>query len=71
MKIISRATLPGSPEEIWPLLCSSKMEAGSACLFRLGLPRPVECRFPEGSGGVGKERQCVSNLGVIRQRITG
>lgn len=71
MKIVSRTTLPGSPEEIWPLLCSSKMELGTACLFQLGLPRPVECRLPGGSGGVGEERQCISDRGVIRQRITG
>jgi hypothetical protein len=39
-------------------------------LFRLGLPRPVECRLPDGSGGVGARRECVSVEGVVHQEIT-
>jgi len=39
-------------------------------VFRLGAPTPVQCRLPEGSGGVGAARQCVSEQGVVRQRIT-
>jgi hypothetical protein len=38
--------------------------------FRFGIPKPVECRLRSGVGGVGQERQCMSNLGVINQRIT-
>lgn len=57
-------------EAIWPLLCSSKMDPGTPCAFRFGIPKPVECRLPEGEGGVGRERQCISNQGVIHQRIT-
>ena len=30
----------------------------------------MECRLPDGSGGVGKRRQCISDSGVINQRIT-
>jgi hypothetical protein len=39
-------------------------------LFRLGLPKPVECRLPDGSGGVGARRECVSVEGVVQQEIT-
>ncbi|BCU77781.1 hypothetical protein llg_24960 [Luteolibacter sp. LG18] len=46
------------------------MDTAIPCAFRLGIPKPVECRLPEGQGGVGRERQCVSNRGVIHQRIT-
>jgi len=38
--------------------------------FRLGLPKPLECRLPDGPGGVGARRQCISDRGVIQQRIT-
>jgi hypothetical protein len=57
-------------EVIWPLLCSSKMDSRIPCAFRFGIPKPIECRLPEGEGGVGRERQCISNRGVIHQRIT-
>ena len=59
-----------TPEEIWPLLCQSRIEGGSSRLFRLGLPRPLECRLPSGPGEVGATRQCISDRGTIRQRIT-
>ena len=38
-------------------------------LFHLGVPQPLQCRLPEGRGEVGAERECVSDRGVVRQRI--
>jgi hypothetical protein len=70
MRIITSAIIPGPPDRVWPLLCSSKMDPKIPCLFRLGIPKPVECRLPAGSGGVGQQRQCISDRGLINQRIT-
>ncbi len=70
MRIRTTAILPAPPAAIWPLLCASKMDPAIPCVFRLGIPKPVECRLPDGQGGVGAERQCVSRRGVVRQRIT-
>ena len=58
-----------SPEVIWPLLCNSRMEPTGSCLFGLGVPQPEQCRLPDGQGGVGSTRQCISNKGTIEQRI--
>ncbi len=57
------------PEIIWPLLCDSRMEPSKSWLFRLGLPQPRQCRLPNGQGGVGSARQCISDRGVIDQTI--
>lgn len=38
--------------------------------FCFGLPRPVACELPERTGGVGAERRCISDRGVVVQRIT-
>ena len=62
-----RFSAPAS--RVWPLLCSSKMDGSTRLLFKLGVPRPIECRLPAGSGGVGGERECVSDRGTVRQRI--
>lgn len=57
------------PEVIWPLLCNSRMEPTTSCLFGLGLPQPQQCRLPDGQGGVGSTRQCISDRGVVEQTI--
>jgi hypothetical protein len=54
---------------VWPLLCDSRMDGPRAPLFRLGVPQPIQCRLPGGEGGVGRERECVSDQGVVHQRI--
>jgi hypothetical protein len=54
---------------VWPLICNSRMDPSSSPLFELGVPRPIECRVPDGTGGVGSERECVSDQGVVHQRI--
>ena len=57
------------PEIVWPLLCNSRMEPTPSCLFGLGLPQPRQCRLPDGQGGVGSTRQCISDRGVVEQTI--
>jgi polyketide cyclase/dehydrase/lipid transport protein len=64
------ARLPGRPDAVWPLLCSSSRDGSRPCLFRLGVPKPVECRLPSGAGAVGARRECISNQGRVGQRIT-
>jgi hypothetical protein len=54
---------------VWPLLCSSRMDAESKPRLGLLVPVPLECRLPDGPGGVGSERECVSDQGVVHQRI--
>jgi hypothetical protein len=54
---------------VWGLMCNSSMEDTSALLFRLGVPQPVACRIVGGPGGVGSERECISDQGVVHQRI--
>lgn len=68
MKIRTSTTIKASRERLWPLLTNSEMNApGSFCL---GVPRPVECRLPDGEGAVGASRHCVSDRGVVNQEIT-
>ena len=57
------------PEIIWPLLCNSRMQPAASCLFGLGLPQPMQCRLPDGDGGVGSTRQCISGRSTIEQTI--
>jgi hypothetical protein len=65
----TRRTFRQPAELVWPLLCNSRMDGSNSPLFRLGVPRPVQCRLPDGVGGVGSERECVSDQGVVHQRI--
>jgi len=69
MRIRTSMLINKPPEELWPLLCRSRMDPRIPCYFRLGMPKPVECRLPDGVGGVGQRRECISNRGVIHQRI--
>lgn len=69
MKVRTTAILPSRPEDVWPLLTNSSMDRSRPCLFRLGVPKPVQCRLP-GGGGVGARRECVSEQGRVIQRIT-
>jgi hypothetical protein len=62
-------SFPGPVRTVWSLVCNSRMDGSSALLFKLGVPQPVECRLPDGHGGVGSERECVSDQGVVHQRI--
>lgn len=70
MRVRTSIIIDKSPTAVWPLLCSSRMDPRIPCYFRLGIPKPVECRLPDGVGGVGARRECVSNRGIVHQRIT-
>lgn len=64
------AALPGA---VWARLCDADMPATAPCEFRLGPlgpPRPVRCELPEGPGGVGATRRCVTTRGTVAQRVT-
>lgn len=65
----TRRRFSSAPGRVWPLLCNSQMAGATSPLFRLGVPQPIECRLPRGPGGVGAERECVSDQGVVHQRI--
>jgi hypothetical protein len=57
------------PSTVWSLMCNSEMDDSSSLLFKLGVPQPVECRVSDTHPGVGSERECVSDRGVVHQRI--
>jgi hypothetical protein len=60
---------PPPAAKAWSLICNSRMDGSSTLLFKLGVPQPLRCEIPEGQGGVGCERECVSDQGVVHQRI--
>lgn len=68
MKIRTSTRLPSDPETVWPLLTGSTMDVPGC--FCLGLPKPVACELPDRRGGVGAERRCISDRGVVVRRIT-
>lgn len=71
MLVRTTTTLNRPGESVWPMLCDSRILLKARCpVFRLGAPRPVECRLPDGSGAPGAARQCVSEQGSIEQVIT-
>lgn len=71
MRVRTSRTLRVPIEMLWTMLCDSRMtQEPRSPLFRLGLPRPVECRLPDGSGGVGHSRECKAANGSVHQRIT-
>jgi len=69
MVVRTRCEFPQSASSVWPLLCRSQMDPSTAPWLRLGVPLPLECRLPDGHGGVGAERECRSDQGVVHQRI--
>ena len=69
MIIRTTCKINAAAEEVWPLLCDSQMKPESSLLFKLGVPQPQKCKLPDGDGGVGKMRQCISDRGVIEQEI--
>jgi hypothetical protein len=65
----TRHSFACSPGTVWDLMCNSRMEDSPSLLFRLGVPQPVQCRVTDTNPGVGSERECVSDQGVVHQRI--
>ncbi len=68
MKITTTTVLAATREDVWPLLTGSTMNLPGC--FCLGVPRPIACELPGGTGGVGAERRCISDRGTVVQRIT-
>ncbi len=69
MVVRTRASFVGSASRVWSLMCNSQMDDTTTLLFQLGVPHPVQCRVVDGRGGVGSERECISDQGVVHQRI--
>jgi hypothetical protein len=61
----SRIEIQAGRDRVWPLLCGAVMTLPPSLLFRLGVPRPVECRM----GSDGETRECATSRGRVRQRI--
>jgi hypothetical protein len=61
----SRVEIRAGRDRVWPLLCGAAMTLPPPLLFRLGIPRPVECRLGED----GQTRECVTDRGRVSQRI--
>jgi hypothetical protein len=69
LAVRTRQSFPCSAGAVWSLLCNSRMDGTSKLLFKLGVPQPVQCRVTDDHGGVGSERECISDQGVVHQRI--
>jgi hypothetical protein len=71
VRITTTRVIPLAPDEVWPLLCDSRLHLRPLCpVFFLGTPRPHQCALPSGPGAVGAERECRSEQGTVHQRIT-
>jgi hypothetical protein len=70
MRVRTSVVIGKPAATLWPLLCDSRMDPRMPCFFRLGIPKPVECRLPDGEGRAGARRECVSQRAVVHQRIT-
>jgi len=69
LTVRTRQTFACSASTVWSLMCNSRMDDTTTLLFKLGVPQPVQCRVVDGKGGVGGERECISDQGVVHQRI--
>jgi len=69
MVVRTTRSFPCPPRTVWTLMCNSRMDYARTLPFRLGVPQPVQCRVTDGHGGVGSERECISDQGVVNQRI--
>ncbi|HUC81296.1 MAG TPA: hypothetical protein VMR70_10295 [Flavisolibacter sp.] len=69
MKLSTTHQFNTTPDKLWPLLFSSKMDDKQPCYFLCGLPKPVECRLKGEEGKAGTMRECVSDKGIITQEI--
>jgi len=57
------------PEHIWPYFFNAKMDDRYPLAFRLGLPKPIECRIIDGDGTPGSIRRCITTRGNMDQTI--
>ena len=73
VRITSSIGISAPAAAIWSRLCDAEMPTTAPCEFSfapLGPPRPLRCELPEGRGGVGATRRCVTAQGTVAQRIT-
>ena len=73
VRVTSAIQIAAPVPAVWATLCDADMPATAPCEFRLGRlgpPRPVRCELPDGAGGVGATRRCVSDRGTVTQRVT-
>jgi hypothetical protein len=69
MVVRTRQSFRCPPSTVWSLMCNSQMDGSASLLFKLGVPQPVQCNVTDRTPGVGSERECVSDQGVVHQRI--
>ena len=72
VRVSSSIQISAAPEKVWAVLCDARMPLGTPCDFSLGPfgpPKPVHCELPDGEGGIGARRRCVTDRGVVEQRI--
>lgn len=73
MSVTTTIEIEAAAAAVWVRLCDADMPATAPCEFslgRFGPPRPLRCELPEGVGGVGAARRCVTDRGVVEQRVT-
>jgi hypothetical protein len=71
MRITTPRDLNLPPYEAWLLLSDSRLaHRPRRPAFCLGMPSPRECSLPDGERGQGAARDCRSEQGAVRQRIT-
>jgi hypothetical protein len=72
VRVASSIEVKALPEAVWAVLCSAQMPVTAPCEFRFGSfspPTPLRCELPEGRGGIGSRRRCVTDRGIVEQRI--
>ena len=63
-------TIFARPTEVWRYLCDARLPLTAPCCFKIGVPKPEACRLVGDMSGVGAQRQCQTDRGVINQTIT-
>lgn len=69
MILQSSLIIDAQPEKIWPCFFKAKMDERYPFVFKLGLPKPVECLIIEGDGTPGSIRRCITTRGNMDQKI--
>ena len=73
VSVTTTVEIEAAAAAVWVRLCDAEMPVTAPCEFRLGRfgpPRPLRCELPDGVGGVGAARRCVTDRGVVEQRVT-
>ena len=73
VRVSSSVQIDAPPDAVWAVLCDARMPLTAPCEFRWGAlspPTPVHCELPDGRGGIGTRRRCVTDRGSVEQQIT-